>query len=353
MISLLLTDKDSDLKLVSLILNSPDKKDSTLFTDITGNFNIEAKIVDSIDDCDLVLYSRAVKKIDKHTSDDLKVWSDRAYQANKKLLVFVGGDMSHRISINFTNIIVLKGSQYRHLLNNNEIIVPPFIEDLYQEEKFPVRTKTEMPTIGFCGWADMKIGLPYLKAKTIDWLIRFIHYTGINRNSVFYRKGVFIRGEVLKIFGKCKFLKTNFIIRNTFSANKKTMVGNPELIRKEYLENMSQSDLILCPKGDGNFSLRFFETLSVGRVPILIDTDTCLPLEGFIDYSCFVLKVPYNKIDNADSIILDFWKQTDDLKFIEMQKLARENYLKFLRYDAFFNVLFDFIKTDRLPAKNR
>jgi hypothetical protein len=46
---------------------------------------------------------------------------------------------------------------------------------------------------------------------------------------------------------------------------------------KEYQENLSQSDYILCPRGFGNVSIRFYETLSSGATPLLIDSGTKLP----------------------------------------------------------------------------
>jgi hypothetical protein len=40
---------------------------------------------------------------------------------------------------------------------------------------------------------------------------------------------------------------------------------------------LNSSDYILCPRGAGNTSIRFFESLSAGRTPILVDSGGSFP----------------------------------------------------------------------------
>ena len=62
-------------------------------------------------------------------------------------------------------------------------------------------------------------------------------------------------------------------------------------------------------RGAGNFSYRFYEALSFGRIPILIDTDTLLPLQTKIEWSEHIIILDNNinsisqikdKIENAN-----------------------------------------------------
>jgi hypothetical protein len=41
-------------------------------------------------------------------------------------------------------------------------------------------------------------------------------------------------------------------------------------LRRRYLENLNDSQFILCPRGVGLNSIRFFEALRMGRIPVLI-----------------------------------------------------------------------------------
>jgi len=142
------------------------------------------------------------------------------------------------------------------------------------------------------------------------------------------------------VLNRSSLIETNFILRKFYSCHTDTLKIPPETARQEYIENMIDSDFVLAPKGDGNFSMRFYEALSLGRIPILIDTETILPLENVIDYDSFILRVNYKNINKLDKIIADFYNQITNKEFIEMQKRARENFEKYLRIDAFFNYAF-------------
>lgn len=73
--------------------------------------------------------------------------------------------------------------------------------------------------------------------------------------------------------------------------------------RREFYANMISNKYIFCMRGVGNFSYRFYETLAFGRVPILIDTDTILPLENIIDWDKHIIFIKPHQIDNLPSLI--------------------------------------------------
>jgi hypothetical protein len=107
-------------------------------------------------------------------------------------------------------------------------------------------------------------------------------------------------------------------------------------VRREYLENIRDADYVLAPKGDANYSSRFYEVLSLGRIPVLLDTDAVLPMETTIDYSAFSLKVPYQDVDRIGDVIADFHESLSSERFLAMQAAAREAYETTLRYDRYF-----------------
>ncbi len=43
-----------------------------------------------------------------------------------------------------------------------------------------------------------------------------------------------------------------------------------EINKKLFDENMETSEFTFCPRGNGNFSIRFYESLYSGRIPIII-----------------------------------------------------------------------------------
>ncbi len=89
-----------------------------------------------------------------------------------------------------------------------------------------------------------------------------------------------------------------------------------------YREHLNQCRFIACPRGDGLSSLRFFEALAWGRIPILIADQTALPLEEFIPYHEFVVRVPEAEVENWEAWLEDFVATHPDLE--RASKLAAE-----------------------------
>lgn len=74
----------------------------------------------------------------------------------------------------------------------------------------------------------------------------------------------------------------------------------------------------MCVRGAGNFSYRFYETMCLGKIPIVIDTDIDLPFEDFIDYGNYILKIPIKEIGNIQELVINYWNNISD--YTELQK---------------------------------
>lgn len=91
---------------------------------------------------------------------------------------------------------------------------------------------------------------------------------------------------------------------------------------EEYTNHMMRNTYILCPRGAENYSYRFYETLSYGRVPVLIDTDVVLP--PGINWKELAVIVPYDQISNLKKFIEEDYFNKSDTEFLERQKKAIE-----------------------------
>jgi len=76
--------------------------------------------------------------------------------------------------------------------------------------------------------------------------------------------------------------------------------------RERYIATLDSSCFILCPRGIGLNSLRFFETLAFGRIPVLLADNARLPLDWIIDWNSFVVRVPETEIDRIADYIETF-----------------------------------------------
>lgn len=148
--------------------------------------------------------------------------------------------------------------------------------------------------------------------------------------------GVILREKLIKNINKSIGLDKNIIIRKSYGGSIKTIEIPPIQARKEYINCIKDSDYFLCPRGDGNFSVRFYETLSLGRVPILIDTDIELPFSDLIDYNSFLIKINMKEIDDLENIVLDFHNKISSEEFELIQKKCRSAFDQYLNIHVFF-----------------
>ena len=297
------------------------------------------EVVADVNDSDAVLvphYYAILMRKDSHYLETVHALSRKC---KKPLILFAYGDSTEDITL--SNTIVLRYSQYRSTQKPNEIIMPPVAPDVGSDEGVTLREKTDsIPTVGFCGWADYKTNgdafRAFLKNTYIE-LLALVHNAPLVRAR---KKGIYFRQKALAVFQKSTFVKTAFIIRKSHSLNKNLVSLNPSVARSEFIENIRSVDLNLTTKGDGNAATRFYEILSLGRIPLVIDTDASLPLSHLIPYDEFSLFVPFTNLSNAPLIAHDWYRHMSSEEYSAKQKLAREYYLKYLRMDAFLKYIF-------------
>ncbi|TSC60076.1 MAG: hypothetical protein Greene041662_250 [Candidatus Peregrinibacteria bacterium Greene0416_62] len=252
---------------------------------------------------------------------------------HKKVIVFWHGDREDRVPL--SNAIVFRTSLYGQTKRSEEIAMPAYAEDLLQGDALQIRKKGRVPVVGFCGWAEYRslrnrLGT-YVQNAAVD-ARAFLTGQPLLRAR---RKGLSFRRQAIASLQGCNAVSTNFIIRSSYSGHSQTIQMDPAVARKEYRDNMLQSDLALIVKGDGNFSYRFYEALSLGRIPLLIDTDCVLPFADKIDYDSFILRVPFTDIAQLSERVVEWWGGLSDQGFEEMQKKAREVYARYLAVPVF------------------
>lgn len=83
------------------------------------------------------------------------------------------------------------------------------------------------------------------------------------------------------------------------------------IIAEIYAHTIDQSKFVLCPRGAGVNSIRFFETLAYGRIPIMISGRVKLPLPRSIKYRDFVIRIPEAEIEKTKEYIYEFLAKND------------------------------------------
>jgi hypothetical protein len=134
-------------------------------------------------------------------------------------------------------------------------------------------------------------------------------------------------------------LKTNFILRDSYIFK---LQGNQ---KKEFEDNMNENLFTLCYRGRGNFSVRFYETLMRGRIPIQINSSSIFPYEDEIDYSeigIFIEEEDLGKVD-LEKLVKKYYysKSVDEL--LQIQKNNRRIYEEYFNPDVYFSQIFRMI----------
>jgi hypothetical protein len=100
-----------------------------------------------------------------------------------------------------------------------------------------------------------------------------------------------------------------------------------ERVYEAYVAHLLASDYVLCVRGAGNFSHRLYETLAVGRIPVIVDTQLVLPLADEIDWQALGVWVPLRELDAIGERIRAFHARLGgDEAFAAAQARCRRTY---------------------------
>ncbi len=94
-------------------------------------------------------------------------------------------------------------------------------------------------------------------------------------------------------------------------------------------------------RGIGNFSVRFYETLAVGRIPVLLDTDCLLPLDKIINWEKHCVILNESEYKSLGNMVVNFHNDLSNHEFIEIQKANRKLWEDYLTRHNFFKIIHD------------
>jgi hypothetical protein len=298
------------------------------------------QIVNSVNEADIVIIPVDIAYFFKNNKSQwLYDFIAKGNNAKKPVWVYSAGDIG--ISLN-ADVYTFRLSGFHNKLNKKTFILPSFIIDplsILKKEFKPI-PKQILPSIGFVGHANR---------SAIKWfkeLSAFL-YHNLKRTAKlifddyqsFYPSSV-KRYQFLMILRQNDQIKTDFVFRNKYRAGVKT---EEEKITTslEFVENIYENPYIFCLRGAGNFSVRFYETLAMGRIPVIIDTDIRLPLGEVINWKNHCIIATEN--DFVDKLI-DFHSTINENDFKQMQVNNRNLWLDHLNRDSYFSHIYSTLK---------
>jgi len=270
----------------------------------------------------------------EHDEALLKECVRRARELDLPLLIDGAGDVEFPVGIE--NAYVLRIGGYRFLPEKNRIQVPAAADDLLERcagGQLEIRAKREgeRPVVCFAGWAELTI-TQTLRALAKELPTRLKAVVDSRYRTM--RKGVFWRKQALNILARSDKVELRAIRRRTFSGSAKTASNDMRQLRQELVDLALQSDYGLDVRGDANESTRLYELLSLGRIPVILDTERNLPFREVVRYEDFSLVVDFRDIKHLPERIADFHRSLRPKKFEEMQRAARAAFVAHFRTDA-------------------
>jgi len=122
-----------------------------------------------------------------------------------------------------------------------------------------------------------------------------------------------LRAKVLRALKQDAGIQTDFIVRTRYKTGS----------AQEFYRNILETAYTVCVRGYGNWSVRLYETLACGRIPVFIDTDCGLPFDDTIDWHHYCVWVPEHDASRAGDYVREFHSSITAADFRARQRECR------------------------------
>jgi hypothetical protein len=253
---------------------------------------------------------------------DAERFVNEAGRLGTRTAVFIGSD-DHE-DVLYDDATVFQTSLYRSSQRENEFAQPAWSEDFISAHlggRLPTRRKRPKPVVGFCGLAPRRRELlPRLRAHSSHTLVR---------------------ARALRFLRRHHGVETNFVERRRFLGGAisrgEVNFATMQRVRREYVQNIVDSDYVVCTRGAGNFSYRLYETLSCGRIPVLVDTDCVLPYDFLVNWREHCVWVEEDDLPQIGERVLEFHEGLGEKDFVELQHHCRRFWEQYISPEGFFS----------------
>ncbi len=274
---------------------------------------------------------------------------EKAEACTKIVLCYTSGDFGISIKKSYKHCFTFRNAGYKSKATKRDLIIPVFVDPLTKvldKKNIRVLKKQERPIIGFVGQATNNI---FKRFKDISYTLilncaRSLKLIYNDKQSIF--PAVYNRYQLIKSLEANKEIETKFILYQKYRAGSKT-VEDKKRSTFTFLNNMIESNYIFCVRGTGNFSVRFYEALAMGRIPVLFNTDSMLPLKDEISWNDHILII--DKHDDIAEKLINFHKNVSSEAFENIQKKNRDLSVSHLSIINYFKIIYQLIRTKKAP----
>lgn len=144
-------------------------------------------------------------------------------------------------------------------------------------------------------------------------------------------------------------------LHSTFSTGWWQLDEEEQLQKKrKFVQEALSAPYALVVRGSGNYSFRLYEVMALGRIPVIIDTDSALPWPERIDWSDIAVIVPRRDIRKIGQIIHTFHNRFSPSEFTLIQSRIRGIWEHYLSEVGFYRtVCEDALKSSQPPRSSK
>jgi hypothetical protein len=256
------------------------------------------------DEAEVAMLARSVSRGD---DPRIRPFVDDAERRGLRTLVFGGDDLEPVVGS--TAAIVVHPGPTRGAQRLADVLAVPYQHT--DRWRGPMgRTDGSRPSVAFCGQAANRLG-----AGLAQTFRRGAAAARDRRNPAVVtppvRGHVRLRARGLRALADHPGVDDRFVIRDRYRAGGGEAAARARA-EHEFDENLRGATYALCVRGTGNFSARFVEALSFGRIPLFVDTACVLPFEDEIDWDAHLIRVDARDIATiGDSLVAAHRTGTD------------------------------------------
>ena len=112
--------------------------------------------------------------------------------------------------------------------------------------------------------------------------------------------------------------------------------------KNKYIDLLGSSVFSLCPRGTGVSSMRLYEALSMKSIPVIISDELNLPLDWYVNWDNFSIKIREDEVDNIEEILSSYSGHIEELK--QMSKKGQQFWEKYCSDDNLYKIIIQTLK---------
>lgn len=286
-----------------------------------------------------------------------------ARQAQVPVLSYVSGDAGVTVPAGFDDVYIVRASGLRSRRHPRQIAQPIFFADpLKKYPEFsgpasqlevsppssdtrqpqPPAPDSQLPSVGFCGQASrngIKFGWDLLRGC---WRQGLYYLRLRHQEPQPLLPPAWLRAQALRLLASSPQVQTRFVVRKRYRGGSIDAAARARTSR-EFYQNLAATDYTLCVRGGGNFSQRFYETLALGRIPVLVDTDCLLPFDSVLNWGELIVRVPQAELASLPQVVARHFAQHGPDGLAEIKRRCRQRWEEWLTFAGFHRQLAQWI----------